>query len=85
MEDAVPAGGRRGADGANNNGRDPKIDALSPEERSAIEELGHDPLRRKIAARDSLRLLELGLAELACGRLVLTQAGRTVLAKIRES
>ena len=84
MEDAVPEASRRHPEGRVGKVDDPPVPGLSSGERSALKELGYDPLRREIPPRDSLRLLELGLAELSCGRLVLTQAGRVALAKIRD-
>lgn len=60
------------------------IRQLSAEERAALEELVHDPPRRAIASRHTYRLLELGLAELWCGRPVLTRAGISAVAVARD-
>lgn len=60
------------------------IHYLSSEERLALGELGHDQSRGGIPAPQALRLLCLGLAELACGRLVLTKTGRHALAALLQ-
>lgn len=59
------------------------IRALSVEERSALEALAGDPWRRPMPSHQAYQLLKLGLAELSCGRLVLTSAGITALAVLR--
>ena len=57
---------------------------LSAAERSALREMGRDPVRRRIPSAQALRLLSLGLAELSCGRLELTDAGRGALSALRS-
>jgi len=57
---------------------------LSAEDKAALELLSHDPPKGLIASRQAYRLLQLGLAELNCGRLILTVAGITALAVARE-
>ncbi len=56
---------------------------LSAEEKSALRELDYDPIRRRLPSAQALRLLSLGLAELSCGRLALTGAGKGALAALR--
>lgn len=53
---------------------------LSQEERSALAALAHDPPRQSVPRYCAARLLHLGLAELDCGRLLLTVAGRQAVA-----
>lgn len=80
-EDTVEASRRlpdRGAD------RGDVIEGLSDEERVAIKELGSEPRRWQVPDEVALRLLRLGLAELLCGRLVLTGDGRRALAAVAD-
>lgn len=61
------------------------IGRLSPAERRALrlmDELDETPNRRAIPLRHEVRLIDLGLAELACGALGLTAAGRRAVALI---
>ena len=60
------------------------IRQLSTEDRAALEELARDPPRRSVPSHEAFRLLELGLAELICGRLVLTRAGISARAVLRD-
>jgi len=71
----------------NRNGRpthEELIRALSAEERAALEVLAGDPWRRPMSSHQAYQLLKLGLAELSCGRLVLTSTGITALAVLRD-
>ena len=61
------------------------LEQLSAEERSALQDLTFDPPRRPIPRDHALRLLSLGLAELNCGRLMLTRAGRNAVVALRRS
>ncbi len=56
---------------------------LTPDEKSALEELDSGIIRRRIPAPEAERLLSLGLAELNFGSLVLTMAGRHALMVLR--
>lgn len=56
---------------------------LTPGEKSALEELDSGIIRRRIPAPEAERLLSLGLAELNCGSLALTIAGRHALIALR--
>jgi len=58
---------------------------LTPDERNSLEELDHGPMRPSIPFDHAERLMGLGLAELCCGRLDLTAAGRHVLAEVRAA
>lgn len=60
------------------------VKQLSVVDRDALEELSYDPPRSSIASHHAHRFLELGLAELYCGRLILTRDGLTALAAVRE-
>lgn len=79
-----------GSDAGSAHGRNARhrypgfADYLSSEEKQALRELGRDPKRRTVPTPQALRLLSLGLAELSCGRLVLTTIGRRALAVVRE-
>lgn len=55
---------------------------LTPEEKSALKELGHYLTRHRVPPSGGLRLVSLGLAKLSYGQLVLTDAGRRALAAI---
>lgn len=59
-------------------------DYLSSEEKRALGELGREPRRRAVPTPLALRLLSLGLAELSCGRLVLTGTGRDALTVVQQ-
>lgn len=52
---------------------------LPAEEKSALAELAHDSPRQSVPRSCAVRLLHLGLAELDCGRLLLTRAGRNAV------
>lgn len=56
---------------------------LTPEERGAIAELGRLPKDGGVPFPMAERLMDLGLAELSCGGLDLTVAGRQVLDSMR--
>lgn len=56
---------------------------LTPEERGAVAELGQAAPGRTIPFGMAERLISLGLAELGCGGLDLTVAGRQVLDSMR--
>ena len=58
---------------------------LTPDEKSALEELDSGVIRRRIPAPEAERLLFLGLAELSFGSLVLTMAGRHALLAMRSN
>ena len=62
---------------------DELTEALTPDERSSLEELDQCSMRARIPFHHAERLLMLGLAELSFGRLDLTAAGRRVLTAIR--
>ncbi len=59
------------------------VDRLTPDEKSALEELDHGPMRHSIPFDHEERLMGMGLAELSSGRLDLTLAGKHVLAEMR--
>lgn len=67
-----------------NDSHEELIRQLSADERLALEALGYDPPRRSVPSQQAFRLLQLGLAELSCGRLVLTAAGITARAVLRD-
>lgn len=82
-----PANGRPAdwcscANKAKGNGADLAA-RLTPDEKSALEELDSGIIRRRIPAPEAERLLSLGLAELNFGSLVLTMAGRHALMALR--
>ena len=58
---------------------------LSSEERDALRALSRNSRQARNSTKLALRLLSLGLAELSCGRLALTPAGRSVLASVPAS
>jgi hypothetical protein len=58
---------------------------LSSDEKSALEELDHGPIRPSIPFQHAERLLGLGLAELSLGRLDLTIAGKQMLGMMRAA
>lgn len=58
---------------------------LSSEERDALRALGRNSRQSLNSTKLALRLLSLGLAELSCGRLAPTPAGRSVLASMPAS
>ena len=58
-------------------------DKLTADEISSLEELDHGPMRPSIPFQHAERLMTLGLAELSCGRLDLTFAGKQSLAMMR--
>lgn len=60
-------------------GRQDLVQHLSAEERLALTELAHDPPRQSVPRHCAVRLLHLGLAELDCGRLLLTSEGRNAV------
>lgn len=60
------------------------IRLLTQEDRDAIEQLAQDSPRRTISSQQAFRLLELGLAELICGHLILTREGITARAVLRD-
>jgi hypothetical protein len=60
-------------------------DKLTADEISSLEELDHGPMRPSIPFQHAERLMTLGLAELCCGRLDLTSAGKQSLASMRGS
>lgn len=60
------------------------IRQLSADDRHALEALGHEPFPRSPQSQQAVRLLKLGLAELSCGRMVLTTTGLTALAVVRS-
>lgn len=83
----VPANGRPAAwcacaSNGKGNGADLAA-SLTPDERSALEELDSCVIRCRITAPEADRLLSLGLAELNCGSLALTIAGRHALMALR--
>lgn len=87
MARALPGGGSEDGRGRERNARHryPGFAAyLSSEEKLALGELGRERTRRAVPTPQALRLLSLGLAELSCGRLVLTRTGRDALAVLRE-
>ncbi len=59
------------------------VGRLTPDEKSALEELDHGPMRHSIPFKIEERLMGLGLAELSLGQLDLTIAGRQSLGAIR--
>ena len=58
---------------------------LSSDEKSALAELDHGPIRPRIPFQHAERLLGLGLAELSLGRLDLTIAGKQMLGMMRAA
>ena len=75
-DDPAPSGLR----GARASGYQDVLRQLCEEERSALAALAHDPPRQSVPRPCAVRLLNLGLAELDCGRLLLTAAGRNAVA-----
>lgn len=71
-----------GESGAPAAGHEELFQRLSAEEKSALAALAHDPPRQSVPRSCAVRLLRLGLAELDCGRLLLTKAGLHAVAAI---
>ena len=69
-----------GMGGSCASGSQAVLQQLSEEERSALAALAHDPPRQSVPRHCAVRLLKLGLADLDCGRLLLTGAGRNAAA-----
>ena len=58
---------------------------LSAKDQSMLKQINPDPLQKCSVSPDQAnRFIELGLAELSYGRLVLTRSGVTALAVVRE-
>lgn len=60
------------------------LQRLSEEQRSALLGLAHDPPRQSVPRTCAVRLMQLGLAELDCGRLLLTRAGRNAVVAMSD-
>jgi len=58
------------------------IGRLTPAERRSLRHLGLGPVADRVRVRHETRLIELGLAELACGGADLTATGRRALVLI---
>ena len=83
----IPANGRPAAwcaSASNGKGNGADLAArLTPDEKSALEELDRCVIQCRSHAPEAERLLSLGLAELNCGSLALTIAGRHALMALR--